>query len=305
MNRAIAEVVGLSIGTLYLFMMALLAPERLGPLRLFLGAVMLLVIGIAAYRRVRWDGQYLIVGTRALRVMRRGRTLREIPFEEIAGYRLHEGDTPTWLTVTLRNGEIGLEIPRSAFSFSQRPAATRAFVREIGPRLPADATQARGDRPEDRLGAYLFDHYGNPPPVAMTPGVRYRYMEPEKLKSAYQVPLGCFGLLPLAAQMPNMFMNILMRKHPGRAFAAMFAVYGLLLLAILWRTVPLFRLACNVRDRFEMTPDGIRVFHKGRSFLLGQPVPGRNLRTASGIVPAYRNGKRIYYFDPRFLEEDA
>lgn len=225
----------------------------------------------------------------------------EIDYRDIDRYEISYVSS-CWLRISGRNGEE-VAIPRSSMVTGGDPNVE--IIRAMGPRLRPDAIQERGEPPSDAIARLAWDYFGDPPPVAMVPGQRYRYRDPRSLVRAKSDSMGLgFLLIP---SIP--LINLIVANHLGAMaypFLGAYVFLAILLLVNLWRAWLLKR---GGHDRFELLPDGaLRVVQRHRDRIF------RNPRTAKGFLwnfslfgrPLLRYGKglNLYFFDPRILEED-
>jgi len=101
-----------------------------------------------------------------------------------------------------------------------------------------------------------------------------------------------------------MFVRVL-SKDPNAPAALLFwipLVAGIVV--TLTRGREAFRMSLAVDDRFELTPEGLKVTRKGKSKLWTKPELIRPERPLAKAPYLYRSGNQLYFFDPRYIERD-
>ncbi|MGV3615690.1 MAG: hypothetical protein ACO1SV_10185 [Fimbriimonas sp.] len=255
-----------------------------------------LLVGPPAWQRVarlvRSRQSTLVLRENTLRLERPGESPVEIAYRDIAGYWMRQSESP-WLRIATKDGRE-LEVSETDFT-SGRPLASE-LARVLGPRVSPSAIQDRGPRPESPMAARIWDHYADPPPVAMVPGRRYRYIQgfDEATPTAIN---------PILIVSLPMLMNLFPKKGWGLLLVAfMVAVF---LGQFLWQ-MRVHKQA--VDDRFELTPEGLWVTRGERRWLAedlrpATTFPYRYILHGRPML-RYGRGLRTNLFDPRFLEED-
>jgi uncharacterized membrane protein len=243
----------------------------------------------------------LILEERALRWEQTGHAPVEVPYEAISGYWIRPEGLP-WLRVRTRDGR---EVEITAWHFGAGENA-KEVVRVLGPRVGPDTIQEREPAPTDPIEAHVWRYYGDPPPTPMREGVRYRYLTPRYIKSVANDAMmrinsggSCLTLFVLSYAFGMPPLPILV-----------YAAYATLAVTLcLWAAfLPNWiRLRLSANDRFELVPSGLRVIRGRRSWVFTDPRPAKPIvaRPFSYGRPfvRYRRGWRIYFFDPRFIEE--
>lgn len=268
--------------------------------RFLVPQALVLPFAVRALRRtIRRKAGRLELTEDGIRIFNPEEGTTEAAYADISEYRL-DMDATYWLRFrTWDDREFGI----SRRAYVPTPEAEAKLIRTIGPRLPPEAAQSRGIPPDDPVERHAWEHFGDPPPLAMIPGKRYRYLSPTYL---YGAKGDMTGFIPMTASMIPTYLFI-DRLPQGALLAAVFALHAFILLfwlAYFWRAFVLQRAG---HDRFELTDEGIAVTRGESRWIL------RNPRPATGIGGVYRSGRPLhcygrglgtYYFDPRFLEED-
>jgi hypothetical protein len=179
-------------------------------------------------------------------------------------------------------------------------------IRVAGARLRPDARLERGDPPDEeqeveRLNwLTLYD----PPPVAMEPGKRYRYLPgASAITHLTSMPFSIAFVMPLSIGVSRV--TSMIRAGHWSAFEIGFLIFLALSLvgAFLyvknwWRN----------DDLFEAAADGLWVIRGNRRFKVTNPQPVyppySSLAPVKRPILRYGRGWNAFYFDPRFIEED-
>jgi hypothetical protein len=241
-------------------------------------------------RSIRARLGYLVLREHSLGY-RQGASVREIQYRDISGYWMRDKESP-WLRIATKDGRE-LEVSGTDFAWGRPP--TLEVIRVLGPRVSTQAIQERGECPEDPMAARLWRHYGDPPPVAMVPGWRYRYVK----GFAQAVPTGnifaLFCLPGLPGLLPKGYLGLLTLVAFTVGFIGLF----------LWR-IRVY--AQGASDRFELSPEGLWVTRGERRWLAKDLRPAKTFpfRYILHGKPMLRYGRgfRTNLFDPRFIEED-
>lgn len=252
---------------------------------------------VQTYRRsVTW----ITIGRNELCVQRKDKILERVALSDISSYFFPGSGTNPWVELMLRDGRE-ITIGHSDLK-SRRADMQLRFVRQIGPLVPKDVIHSRMIAPSDPVGKRMFEHFNAPPSVAMRPGVLYRYSDPEELKKYIELRAD-------ALQIISLFIFLLLAIH----YVTHWQVYIIapiltssgILRKLLW-FLPGARFQASLHDRFELVPEGLKVYRGTHSWIVTNPRAAddylNRVVVAGAPIIRYGKGIRTYFFDPRFIE---
>lgn len=290
-------IVGFTAFGIYRLLTVLAEPERF-----FWGAALAVgtILWFASlFMRLRSSSAFLRAGETSLTVGARGQLHRVIPYIEIDSLRFNSESEADWLRIVLRDGEE-LCLPFYQFT-STRNGAEFTLIRIIGPRLSSDTALERGPRPEGVMAAKAYDAFYQIPRVDLQSNVVYRYANTDELRKEVGGTMWTFFEHMLGgATLPLIFSGGL---H-------WFVLIFLLLNSVnFWDWTPHFLLRKSLDDRFELIEDGLRVTRGNRSWIVPmEPTKGflpSKIHYVHGFGQRLGRGRKIYYFDARFVEPDV
>lgn len=229
------------------------------------------------------------------------KTLR-IPYQEIEQLSVPAGGE-AWFRVKARDRK---EIVAPSTGIFLRKHHREDVIRVVGSRLRPDARLERGDPPDEEQEVnrlYWLTLY-DPPPVAMEPGKRYRYLP--GASALTHLTDRTFGILIMPVGV-SVHLLVLMIKD-GR-WSGWEILPILLMILNIAPIAAYFKNGWRKDDRFEGGPDGLWVIRGNRRFKVTNPEPVyppySSFAPVKRPILRYGRGWNAYYFDPRFIEEDV
>lgn len=226
--------------------------------------------------------------------------IERVPLNDIKGYFFPSAGNANRIELTLRDGR-DVTIGWSDFQ-SRRADLRRQFVRQIGPLLPKDVIHSQMVAPSNPVAKRLFEHFNAPPSVPMRPGVLYRYSDPVELKK--HIASNKFPLMQILLTV-SLIAAVQTLTHWQIAIIAPFIFNASLIDQLFW-FLPRSRFKASLHDRFELVPEGLKVYRGTRSWIVQNPRPANQafgrVVVANAPIVRYGKGYNAYFFDPRFIE---
>lgn len=275
------------------------------PLFCCLAVVCLSLAYFFLYRRFRFNVLRLVIGSDDLRVVRRDRILRLIPYLQVR----HLSGTPKEyaLAMTVQSAEHPETV---SFSRLYYIPYMEDGLRSIARRMGTNALSAMPDahaRRDNEIEKILRAWHNAPPVIPMLSNVTYRYkhksdlstlVKSTKFITAYII-VGLILAMIIAPKLSILGDSTLL-------IIAMSVLFG----GFLGALSPTGQFIQSLSHRFVLEDAGtLLVLHKRgwkrlRSPELALGWKGQ-LLVADAPVIRFGSGLRAYYFDPRFLEEDV